>query len=329
MSDAPVADALLVGLVQDAVCAVSMHNAQPWCFRHHRATGTVDVLRDTARAMERSDPDNRGQYLACGAALLNLRVAAARAGLFAEVTLLPESREPTLAASVRLRPAGGGDRQPALGGLYEALRRRHTSRQPFVAEPVPHWLLAELSQQARAEDAWLDYPSAWHAALVAQLTAQCEAEADRLGDPDEAAWYERPPAAGGEPVDGVPWYAVGPRPVRGRVPSRDFSRGTGRPRVAAEFESDPAMALLSTNADTPESWLHAGQALERVLLHATHRGLATSLSSRALEKEEQRWLLRDPTHGRGPVQMVLRLGYGPVGSITPRRPVADVLEFVD
>lgn len=54
--------------------------------------------------------------------------------------------------------------------------------------------------------------------------------------------------------------------------------------------------------------------------------LATSLTSHALEDRELRLPVRDPASGTGQVQMVLRLGYGPGGPATPRRPVADVLD---
>ncbi|MYS47673.1 nitroreductase, partial [Streptomyces sp. SID5998] len=108
---------------------------------------------------------------------------------------------------------------------------------------------------------------------------------------------------------------------------RDFA---GRRRVpgrgGADFEESPRLAVLSTRGDTPADWLVAGQALERVLLEATAAGLATSLTSHPLESPELRPLARDPVTGRGQVQMVLRLGYGPPGPATPRRPVADVLD---
>lgn len=93
------------------------------------------------------------------------------------------------------------------------------------------------------------------------------------------------------------------------------------------FEKRPQLALLGTPTDTRVDWLRAGQALERVLLQATSDGLATSMTSQPLEWPELRWTVRDPVEVMGHVQMVLRLGYGPHGPETPRRPVADVLEI--
>ncbi|GAA3816621.1 hypothetical protein GCM10023083_58030 [Streptomyces phyllanthi] len=85
--------------------------------------------------------------------------------------------------------------------------------------------------------------------------------------------------------------------------------------------------MLGTTRDRPEDWLTAGQAMERVLLEAALDGLATSLTSHALEWPELRWAVRDPQSAMGFVQMVLRLGYGKQGPGTPRRPVEDVLDI--
>lgn len=67
--------------------------------------------------------------------------------------------------------------------------------------------------------------------------------------------------------------------------------------------------------------------MERVLLLATREGLASSLTSQALEWPDLRWLVRDPQTSMGVVQMVIRLGYGPAGPRTPRRPVEEVLDL--
>jgi hypothetical protein len=84
--------------------------------------------------------------------------------------------------------------------------------------------------------------------------------------------------------------------------------------------------VLLTRGDTRRDWLVAGQALERVLLAATARGLATSLLTQAAEVPSMRWLLRSSL-GPGQPHALIRLGYGPRGPASPRRPVPDVLVF--
>jgi nitroreductase len=320
-------------LVADATSAPSMHNAQPWRFRYVGDAHILILSADLRRAMHRSDPGNRALHIGCGAALFNLRVAAAHAYLAAEVRVLPDPSDPLLLAEVRF-PQDVADTPQDTDGLrrlYPAIARRHTSRYPFDEEDVPPEIRAALQEAAEREGAELLFPGPWHTESVVDLVRDAESR-DAL-DPSALEDLSRWTRFGQEAetaVDGVPEYAFGPCRSDGKAPLRDFA---GRQHVAGRsstsFERNPHLALLSTPGDTPADWLRAGQALERVLLEATSAGLATSLTSHALECPDLRLLARDPVSGRGHVQMVLRLGYGLPGPATPRRPVGDVLDIAE
>ncbi|MDF3292704.1 Acg family FMN-binding oxidoreductase [Streptomyces silvisoli] len=325
MNDAHVAE-----LVRDATAAPSMHNAQPWRFRYSRGSGDFRLYADFDRAMPHSDPDARALHLGCGAALFNLRVAAANAGCHPDVTLLPDLGDTALLATVRLIAPRGDD--VALALLHPAIHERHTSRYPFTETEIPAGLRTALTDAARQEGATLSFPSSWHLRLVEELAE--DARARDLTDRDRQAelerWTRMGIAEADTATDGVPDYAFGPRQRGGRAPMRDFSGG--RPTAdlgSTPFENDPHLALLSTDGDRPRDWLRAGQAMERVLLLATLEGLATSFSTEALEWPDLRWPLRDPVSGTGCVHTMLRLGYGPKGPTVPRRPVRDILTIED
>lgn len=312
-------------VVAAATAAPSMHNAQPWRFRHQRGSDTLELRADLERAMPHTDPDNRALHLGCGAALLNLRVAAAHSGLHADMVLLPGPADRELLATVRL---SGTDRPDGdLARLFPAIARRHTSRHPFQDRPVPPDVRQALSEAARREGAGLVFPGVWH--VEALLEHVRDAEGRDTMDPERFEDVRRWTRTGAEAaVDGIPETAFGPRRVGGRAPVRDFAGRRAVPgRPAAVFEAMPNLAVLGTAQDRPEDWLRAGQALERVLLQATLSGLATSLTSHALERKDLRELARDPRSDLGFVHMVLRLGYGPAGNATPRRPVDEVLEL--
>jgi hypothetical protein len=66
---------------------------------------------------------------------------------------------------------------------------------------------------------------------------------------------------------------------------------------------------LSTPFSDRTNWLRAGQALQRVLLTATFRGIAASPLTQPLETRDA-WLVRDPRSEREDPQMILRIGYG-------------------
>ncbi|WP_407563964.1 Acg family FMN-binding oxidoreductase [Streptomyces sp. 184] len=312
-------------LVHAATAAPSMHNAQPWLFRCHLGHRTVEVRADPARAMPASDPDRRSLHVGCGAALCNLRTAAAAAGWRTETALFPDPDDALLLAVVRLTDAAP---DAALASLEPQIARRHSSRWPFADEPVPPGDVADLVEAARAEGAALVFPDAWHAASLLDLVQDAEVRAAE--EPDRAAelarWTHPVPDTADE---GVPGYAYGPRRRGGAAPVRDFAGRSEPPgRSSAPFEAAPNVALLGTAQDTPADWLRAGQALERVLLTATRAGLAASLTSEALEWSDLRALVRDPLTDVGQVQMVLRVGYGPRGPTTPRRPLTEVMEIV-
>ncbi|WPP28001.1 Acg family FMN-binding oxidoreductase [Streptomyces sp. CL7] len=328
MSRQAPADAEVTALVHAAAAAPSMHNAQPWLFRYFRHSRTFDLHADLERGMPHSDPGARALHLGCGAALLNLRVAAAHDGWSPETRLLPDPTDRTLLARVRL--TGAAADESGLGALYPAIRRRHSSRFPFEEREIPQRVREALGAAARVEGAVLSFPASWHLREVLELVQEAEARniTDPGSDQDLARWTRTDAPSADTADDGVPLYAFGPRKRGGRAPMRDFEglrRVAGRD--AADFESTPQLALVSTVDDHTEDWLRAGQAMERVLLLATLEGLSSSFATQPIEWSDLRWPLRDPVSGTGCAQMLLRLGYGPGGPSTPRRPVSDVLDI--
>ncbi|WP_322973420.1 hypothetical protein [Actinacidiphila soli] len=150
-----------------------------------------------------------------------------------------------------------------------------------------------------------------------QLTA--EAERRNTNDPDRRAesrgWIRE-----GAP-DGLPGSALGPQDATGRLPPHDFSGLRPANHLpSAVFERTPTIAVLSTAHDSRADWLRTGQALEHVLLAATARSVPASLLHQALEWPDLRSTMRDIGGGPTHVQMLIRLGYGPAGPATARRP---------
>ncbi|WP_416981316.1 Acg family FMN-binding oxidoreductase [Streptomyces sp. T028] len=331
MSRRALSDERVAALVHDAAAAPSMHNAQPWRFRYLRHSHTFELRADFERGMPHADPDTRALHLGCAAALLNLRVAVAHEGLHPETLLLPDLADRALLASVRLTEgADAADGERDLAALHPAIHQRHTSRYPFEEREIPEAVREALTAAGRAEGATLTFPTSWHLREVLELFQEAEARnrTDRGREQDLARWTGGDEVSVGTAGEGVPPSAYGPRMLGGKAPMRDFA-GTRQPagREAADFEQTPQLALVSTVYDRPEDWLRAGQAMERVLLLATLHGLAASFATQPLEWTDLRWPLRDPSTGTGSTQVVLRLGYGPKGPGTPRRPVSQVLDI--
>lgn len=328
MSTTALTRPLVTSLVEDAVTAPSMHNAQPWKFVCRTGTGVIELHGDPLRGMPLEDPDHRDLHLGCGAALFGLRVAAAHRALHPVVRLLPSPDDPWHLADVRFD--GPDDTDSELGVLQAVLSRRHTSRFPFTEERIPTEVIDGLRAAALLEGCRLVVPGAWHTDTVMDLVHASELfeAADEAVRAEIAAWTRTGAAGEGPGTEGIPAYAFGPRQYDVTSPVRDFGAPRQVPgRTSARFEKKPQIALLGTVEDTREEWLKAGQAMQRVLLQATLDGLATSLMSQPLEWPELRSDARDPGSTIGFVHMLIRLGYGPQGRATPRRPVSEVLAF--
>jgi hypothetical protein len=297
-----------------------MHNTQPWLFRLRDGNRVIELHSDPARQLPYGDPSGRAAHIACGAALFNLRLAAEVAGWQPDVRLLPDPGTPLLLATVRLgRPWEAGDTERE---LHAAIIRRHTNRQPFSSEQVPQGVLAELTDAARIEGAILHILD--HNESVRVLHLASDAERGQQADPaylqELARW-----AGGDRDREGIPDSAFGPRSPDRPTPVRDFAPGR-RPGTGhyAWFEGSPQLAVLSTRSRGTADWLRAGQALQRVLLSATARGIAASPITQPVEVNA--WLVRDTRSGTEQPQMILRLGYGLPTPPVPRRPVSEVVD---
>jgi len=108
---------------------------------------------------------------------------------------------------------------------------------------------------------------------------------------------------------------------------RVFDLGGGvaaKDRVLAQ--GSPLLAVLGTDSDTPRDWLHAGMALQQVLLVANAAGLQSSYLNQPIQVPELRSKLLDLTEARGFPQVFIRLGYpDDVTPPSPRRPLDEVI----
>ena len=256
-----------------------------------------------------------------GAALLNLRIAILARGRTPLTRITPPDRDPALIARVTIGPPAHPSTTVRM--LAEAIPRRHTNRRPFSTAGVPDEVMLELQTAAAAEGGRLRLIDATTRAAVLGLVRLAEARrrSDENYRREIAEWTLPSP----ERRDGVPPEACGPRSAFQTLPLRDFGLMAGtRRRDVVAFEPEPTIALLYSAVDTPRAWVQSGQALERALLTATVRGVASTLMTQPLEIPSLRSLLIDHTAMSVP-QAIVRFGYGPPAPPTPRRSLDDVL----
>ena len=311
-------------LIATAARAPSIHNSQPWRFRVDAAA--VELWADPARKT-RDDALGREMLISCGAALFGLRLAVRSLGHQPVTDLLPDPSRLRLLARVRVTTDA---RVSALNELERrmlaAVPHRHTHRGPFLAGELPPGLLAGLQNDALTEGATLALVGeGLPADRLARLTAAAR-RAD-LDSGERAAirrWTRSPwhPALDGVPATALVAGAAEAAP--GRLPQRDFDLGAGLGVLPGGGAPPAATAVLLTAGDRRADWLRAGQALQRLLLHAASAWVFASLYTQPLENPLTRELIRDQLRLPGDPQMLLQFGRADTAASTPRRPPGDL-----
>jgi hypothetical protein len=314
-------------VVAAAVWAPSVHNTQPWWFR---ARGReIRLYADASRQLRVADPGGREMMISCGAALFTARLALRSLGYIPETFMLPDPSQPLLVARVSWpRRADPADYEQQ---LFRWVRQRRTHRGGFGPLPVAPELLAALQAGAGRDGALLRIITGEgsKAALAAVVeTAERAMRLDSAHVQELARWVSPP---GSTRADGVPATAYPARPDRTDpyFPGRDFAhgRGWGLPRFsfAAASPSAGVVCLLATEADRPADWVHAGQALQRILLTSATCGVAAALHSQPLELPWLRdYICAHWCDGAHP-QLLLRLGTVAQAAVSVRRPPGSVL----
>jgi hypothetical protein len=325
-------------LAQALQAAPSIFNTQPWQLQV-RSDNCLELEADVTRHLSFVDPWQRELIISCGAALFNLRMAIQAAGWEPEVWLFPHRTWPLLA---RVEITEEGERPPSRAEreLSDAISKRHTNRESFSSwRRVKRRDIAKLQSEALQEKAFLTRLNRAEAGQLLRDTAKADRE---LGN---YSYYHREltkwTAVNGASY-GVPTEAFGPLPQKHRLskapaPIRDFRwppgedgpENTDHSRDRQRFERHPRLLVLYTEDDGPLNRMRAGQALQRVLLRATHLGLAASFLTQPLEKYDNRMRYDHASACPPPfthAQMIIRVGHSrhTVQTPPPRAPWTSV-----
>jgi CRISPR-associated DxTHG motif protein len=112
--------------------APSGHNNQPWRLRWRAGDHVLECRHDPARDAPTLDFELGGTWLAFGAMVENISMAARHLGLDVEARAWPDASQPDLVCAVHLRPGGRRDSDPLLAHVTTRIsNRRRDGRQPL------------------------------------------------------------------------------------------------------------------------------------------------------------------------------------------------------
>lgn len=320
-----------------ALLAPNPHNRQPW-LADLSESGAITLYVDTGRLLPHTDPFNRQITIGLGCFLELLRMAAAESGYRADMTLFPQGSSTTVL-----------DQRPI---AHIAL----TADSAVVRDPLFAWVPARRSNKEPYDTARSLAPE-----VLTQMTAAASNGTRFGGtvDPAEVAEWRaltrealrievETPRAYQESVD---LFRIGRREVDANPDGIDFSGPlfeamhltgmftrqsaseptsmafkAGMDAVYANADTAMGHVWLITNDNSRETQIAAGADWLRVNLAATAQGFGFQPLSQALQEFPEMAGPYAEVHKRlapdgGTVQMLSRIGYGPVVGHSPRWPL--------
>ncbi len=315
-------------LLRYVILAPSTHNTQPW--RFGVSPNGIEIFADYTRRLPVADRANRELLMSVGAAIMNLRVAAAHFGFSCRIdyNLSGDSERPVAFAT--LAPDGVSDPETErLASLFQVIPRRHTNRNPFLVTRIPASVLGQFSAMKGGRSIGVLVSTDGRLnEQVAELVAAAEQEL--MADPefrkDNAEWV-RPGWT--DRADGIPGSALGLGGVAAALaPWATRVLDLGRRQAARDKNlcvEAPGLIVLSCEDTVPE-FLETGEVLEQILLTLTREGLQASYFNMLIQSPETRLRLRGLLGISTWPQLLLRIGYCLTEpAVTPRRSVDEML----
>jgi hypothetical protein len=320
-----------------ALLAPNPHNRQPW-LADLSEDGVITLHADGARLLPQTDPFNRQITIGLGCFLELLRMAAAEDGYRAEVTPFPQGSSATALdqrpiARVTLTADPTVTRDP----LFALVPARRSNKEPFdLARSVPPEALTTMAAATRNGTRFGGTVAAaevaeWRALTREALRIEVETPHTYQESVDLFRIGRREVDANPDGIDfsGPMFEAMHltgmfTRDIAGDPTS--FAFRAGMDAVYANADTAMGHVWLVTADNSRETQIATGADWLRVNLAATAQGLGFQPLSQALQEFPEMTGPYAQVHERlardgGTVQMLARIGYGPVVGHSPRWPL--------
>jgi nitroreductase len=274
---------VISAVVEAAMQAPSGDNCQPWHYRWDGDHLRILFLADRAESVY--DIQSLSSWIALGAVITNMTLAATKFGFRTTVELFPAGELPGTVALVRFEPGS-----VAADQLAQAIPARCVNRRPYRREPLPAGVREELQALAASSPgtrlSWVETEP------VKGRIAALAAQNDRILFENRAlhdgvyGWIRWTRAEAQRRRDGMPaeTLELSPleRPGMRLLGSWRWARLAAALRISRVlpvrarkiYQRSGAIALLSVRGDQPADFVRGGEVLERIWLTATGHGIA-------------------------------------------------------
>lgn len=275
---------IITNIIHAGVSAPSGGNSQPWKFevRGDEITVIALPLKDHPVLNFRY----RGTWVAHGALIENIKIAALEHGYDAGVEIFPNKEDQNIAARVML---GKSELKPSR--LYDSITRRTTNRKPFALAPLTAGERSELLEAKSGLDVEVilrEKPEELADLGEALSVNEAVMLENRLLHGlffKEVVWNEREERERGGGLLAKTLELKPPQRFMLSLCRRwgvmNFLNKFGMARIIAKdnakiYASAAAMGVVVVR-DDDQAFITAGRAMERIWLTATHMGLSFHL----------------------------------------------------
>lgn len=312
----------IIELVRYATLAANGHNTQPWKFR--LLEDSIEIHPDTSKRLAVVDPQDREQWISLGCALENLIIAARVSGFASEI-VYPNDKQGYINVALMAAPL-------TTNALFDAIPVRQSTRSEYRTEAIAQDVLKKV--YATATDSgvmlqFIDGKTETERVLEYINQGNLKQYADKAFLDELLLWLRFNKKEALSSMDGLFTKCTG-NPTVPRWLGEMFVSGT-KPQSQADADSkklrsSAGVVLLSSETDTPESWVRCGQVFERLSLQMTSLGLKSALLNQPIEVPELRGQFQSAMGlGENLPQLLLRYGIANAMPYSMRRPVDELL----
>jgi len=305
-----------------ALLAPNPHNRQPWEV-DLSTPNQVTIFRNKSKALPHTDPYSRQLTIGMGCFLELLRIAASQKGFDVDYDLFPEGDAGPIAVAIFKDGA-----QPDM--LFNYVMDRRSCKEPFSGQKILSTQKEELASFSNIITDKTRVASVkkltWDAWLTEANTPLAYKESVDLMRMGKAEINENPDGIdiGGPFLESL--MLVGALTREAQMDKNSTSYKQGINIYNKMLNATPAYAYLTTNTNTRVDQIKTGIKWLRLNLKTTAMGLSLHPVSQALQEYDEMREHYETVHkllakNGETVQMLGRLGYGPVIPKTPRWPL--------